>query len=206
MSEGFATPPPPSPGPAPRQRPATVTVASLLILVLVLAALAYVIATAATVGAMGDAFREIYAGTEMEDVAGVVGASSLIGGLIYLAIAITLGILTIFNNQGRNGSRIATWVVGGLGLCCGGLSLITYALGDITAGMGDDPQLPDTDEMVAIMERHLPGWLDPVLLTSNVLGVLALAVAVLLLALPPSNEFFRKPEPHFEPPGQPPVG
>jgi hypothetical protein len=206
MSEGFAAPPPPAP--APRKRPATVTIAGLLMLVVLVVSVVYLVTSLAVLGSMSDAFEQAYAGTELEDAAGFLAAFTLIAGAVYLLFGVALGILTIFNNQGRNGARITTWVVGGIGLCCGGLSLIGTAIGDFTAGMGaEDPDLPDNEEIVAILEEHVPGWYDPVIMTSTVVGVLALATALLLLALPPSNEFFRKPEPQFEPPpGYPPVG
>lgn len=205
MSEGFAAPPPPAP--APRRRPATVTIAGLLLLLVTLASVVYLVSSLTALGPMTEAFEEAYAGTELEDAAGFLAVFTTIAGVVYLLFGIALAILTIFNNQGRNGARITTWVLGGIGLCCGGLSLVTTALGDFTSGMGEDPNLPETEEVVAIMEEHLPGWYDPVILTTTVVGVLALAIGLLLLALPPSNEFFRKPPPQFEPPpGYPPVG
>lgn len=207
MSEGFAAPPPPAP--APRKRPTTVTVAGLLMLLVTLCAVIYLVASIAVLGDMTTGFEQAYAGTELEDTAGLLAASTLIAGVVYLLVGLTLAILTIFNNQGKNGARITTWVVGGLGLCCGGLSLISTAAGDFTAGMGEgqNQDLPDNEEVVEIIADHVPGWFDPVIMTTTVVGVLALAVALLLLALPPSNEFFRKPEQPFEPPpGYPPVG
>jgi small-conductance mechanosensitive channel len=206
MSEGFAAPPPPS-APAPRKRPATVTIAGILLLVVALTALIYLVASFAALPDLTTGFEEAYADTELADMAGVLAAFTVIAGVVYLLFGITLAILTVFNNQGRNGARITTWVVGGIALCCGGLSLLGTALGDATAGMGQqDPDLPDTEEVVEIIAQYQPAWFEPVTITSNVVGVLALAAALLLLALPPSNEFFRKPEPQFEPPGYPPVG
>ncbi|QSB15011.1 hypothetical protein JQS43_01060 [Natronosporangium hydrolyticum] len=208
MSDGFTAPPPPS-APAPRTRPTTVTIAGILMLVVAVAALIYLIASVAALGDLSDGFEAAYEGTELADIAGVMAASTLIAGVVYLLFGIALAILTVFNNQGRNGSRIATWVVGGVGLCCGGVSLIGIALGDVTSGMGDtdDPNLPDTEEIVEIMAQYEPGWFAPLTTTSTVIGVLALAAGLLLLALPPSNEFFRKPEQQFQPPpGYPPVG
>lgn len=210
MSEGYAVPPPPGPPPA-RVRPATVTVAGLLILLVALAAVGYLVASIAAYPSFVDAFEQATAGTEAEDVAGFAAAGTLITGVVYLLIAAALAILTIFNNQGRNPARITTWVVGGLGLCCGGASLISIALGDFTANMGGgEGETLDSDAVEQALVEHVPGWFDPVILTSTVVGVLALLGALILLALPPSNEFFRKPAPPAGPspgyPGYPPVG
>lgn len=216
MSEGFGAPPPPPPppsGPPARVRPATVTAASWLLVIVAVIALVYLIASLAAMSDFNAAFEEAFAGTESEDFAGVASffAAVFTGG-IYLLVAVTLAILAVFNNQGKNPARITTWIVGGLGVCCGGLNLLGTALGDVSTSMGTSEDAPSQDEMEQILTEHLPGWLEPTLLTGNVLGVLAVAVALVLLALPPSNEFFRKPQPFeppapgYPPPSPPPVG
>ena len=206
MSE--ASPAPPPPMPAPRPRPATVTVAGLLMLLLALTAVVYVVASIVVLGPTTDAFNEAFAGTDLEDTGAVIAATSVATAVIYLLFGLALVILSVFNNRGRNGARIATWVVGGVALCCGGLSLISLAVPDLsTGGMGQQPDMPDAEEIERIVAEHLPSWYDPVIIGSSVVGVLALAVALLLLALPASNEFFRRPEqPPAQTPGYPPVG
>lgn len=206
MSEGYAAPPPQAP--APRTRPATVTVAGLLMLLVALSAVIYLVASVAVLGAMTDAFEEALIDTDLEGSGGLLAATTLLSGVVYLLFGLTLAILTIFNNRGRNGARITTWVVGGVALCCGGLSLISLAVPDLgTAGMGDQANGPDPEELERLLTENLPGWFEPVTIATSVVGVLALAAALLLLALPPSNEFFRKPPEPFEPaPGYPPVG
>jgi hypothetical protein len=208
MSEGYAAPPPPEP--ARRARPTTVTIAGLLMLLVALAAVVYLAASIAVLGAMTDAFNEALADSaDFQDAGSLFAATTLIAGIAYLLFGIALAILTIFNNQGRNGARITTWVVGGIGLCCGGLSLLSLAFSDLTSGgIGGGADMPEPEEMERILNEHLPSWYEPLTTAGNVVGVLALAVALILLALPASNEFFRKPEQLFEPPapGYPPVG
>lgn len=213
VSEGYAAPPPPAP--AARVRPTTVTLAGLMILLFLVAALVYLGASIAVLGPTTDAFNEAFAGTDFENSGGLFAATTLVGGIGYLLLAVTLGILTIFNNQGRNGTRIATWVIGGIGLCCGGLSLLSSAVSGMgTTGMPQDSTMPDPEELERILAEHLPGWYEPVVIVSNVGGVLLLAAALILLALPASNQFFRTPappatgpEPGYPPsPGLPPVG
>lgn len=202
--------PTPASGPADGKRPATVTIASVLVLVTALCSLVYLIASVASVGPMGDAFEEIFAGTEVEGTAASVASAFLIApGAVYFLFGITLAILTIFNNQGRNGTRIATWVVGGIGACCGGGQLLNLALQDATAanfqseGVED---VPSQEEMTRIINEHIPTWYEPTLLTTTVIGVLALGAALILLALPPSNEFFRRARGQSQegPPAPPP--
>lgn len=212
MSEGFAAPPPPVP--AARTRPTPVTVAGVMILLVIAAAVVYLAASIAVLGPTTDGFNEAFAGTEFEDAGAIFAATTLVAGIGYLLIAVTLGILTIFNNQGRNGARITTWVIGGIGLCCGGLALLSSALSGVgTAGAPQAPDMPDPEEMERILSEHIPGWFEPVTVAANIGGVLFLAVALILLALPAANEFFRKPsqpEPpapgYPEPPAYPPVG
>lgn len=200
MSEGYAAPPPPPGAPPARIRPATVTVASWLLVLVVVFAAVYLIASIAALPDFVDAFEEAFAGTESDDFATVAAWFTLIAGVVYLLVGIALAILAIFNNRGRNPARIVTWVVGGLGVCCGGLNLISTAVGSVTSNMGGGSDTPDAEEMERIFTEHLPGWLAPVTLTANLAGVLLVVAALLLLALPPSNEFFRKPEQPFEPP------
>ena len=58
-----------------------------------------------------------------------------------------------------------------------------------------------------IINEHVPGWYEPVTIATIVVGLLALIAALILLALPASNEFFRRrPEPEPPTPGYPPVG
>jgi hypothetical protein len=44
------------------------------------------------------------------------------------------------------------------------------------------------------------GWLQPFTTATSLISLLALLAAMILLALPPSNEYFRKPQASWEPP------
>jgi hypothetical protein len=66
---------------------------------------------------------------------------------------------------------------------------------------GDIDQEKITQDTAAL----IPEWITPV---STVLGVISLCAAiavVVLLLLPPSNPYFRKPEPVWTPPSYPPA-
>jgi hypothetical protein len=203
MSEGFATPPPPAP--ASRIRPATVSAATWLLLLT-----AAILATSAVlaftqVGTFADVYREAYAGTDLEDAAGLAGAGPVVGGIVNLLFAVGFVLLALFNRRGSNPARVVTWVLGGIALCCTGGSLaLTGLTSSIRMDTGDGPDPAEIDRM---LEDALPDWYPPVSLTLTVVALLALVLALILLALPPSNAFFRKPAQAFQPPpGYPPVG
>lgn len=193
MSGGYAVPP----VPAERVRPATVTISSLL---LMLTAIAYVIAFVVAMSIMGtvtDVFRDEFAGTNAEGAEGVAAGFYVAVAALNLLFAIGLTVLALLNNRGKNPARIVTWVLGGISLCCSGFGLLSSGLG--SGGFGSSGDV-DQEQVAQRLEDALPSWYEPVNLAVLVVSVLALAVALLLLALPPSNEFFRKPQQRFEPP------
>jgi hypothetical protein len=108
-----------------------------------------------------------------------------------------LAILGIFNNRGRNGARITTWIIGGIALCCSGFGLAGTALtssmdlgSSTTTGAASGPS---ADEVQAALDRVLPSWYQPLSTTLTVITLLCVLGAVILLALPASNAYFRKP-------------
>lgn len=200
---------------APRVRPTAVTVAGwLLFLVAGLQVLGLIVALT-QVGTISDVYEEAYRGTSAEDAAKVGAVASTLGTAgVGVLFAIAFVLLAIFNNRGKNPSRITTWVVGGLGVCCSGLGLLTVAVGNSFSVGNGDSDLPDPADVRQRVEDALPSWYAPVTLTATVLVLLSLVLTLILLALPPSNEFFRKREPVWQPPpayplsggGYPPPG
>jgi MFS family permease len=189
--------------PPPRQRPTVVTVSSsLLFLIAALYALALTILVP-QLGAMSDAYERVYAGTELEDSAGfgVIGAVGV--SVFMLALAAGLAVLGIFNNRGKNPSRITTWAIGGVLLCCSGIGLAAQGLLsgiEVESGTGPTPE-----EVEAAVEDALPSWYSTFQTLSTVIVLLSLVAALILLMLPAANEFFRKPPEIFEPPQYPPA-
>jgi hypothetical protein len=183
-------------------RPATVSTANLLLLVVAALYLIGFLINISAIGTMTEVFREEFAGTEAEggeSVAAIViiGAASI--NLIFAAGFIVLAML---NNRGKNAARIVTWVVGAIALCCNGLGLVGQGLGTMGTAGGDI----DAEELERRLTEALPSWFDGANLAVMVLTLLGLLAALILLALPASNEFFRRPEPNFEPPpNYPPV-
>lgn len=188
--------------PPERQRPTVVTISSaLLFLVAAIYALGFVILIS-QYGAVSDAYESVYAGTDFEGTE-TFGSITFVGaGAFTLLLAGGLAVLAIFNNRGKNPSRIVTWVVGGVLLCCLGVGLAAQGVMsgiEVDAGNG-----PTQSEVESAITDALPGWYGTWEVLSTVISVLALIGAIVLLLLPASNEFFRKPPEVFEPPQYPP--
>ncbi len=114
--------------PAPRTRPAVVTVSSYLLYVAAAVSLISAVLSLTQLGTITRVYRDAYAGTSGEGAEAVVVATSVIGVVFNILFAVGLVILAVFNNRGRQGARITTWVVGGLSLCCSGLGVAGTAL------------------------------------------------------------------------------
>lgn len=196
-------------GPAPRSRPVTVTVAAYLLYAVAVLQVVNAILAFSTYGTLRDAIQNAYAGTEFEGSEGIVAAVAVGGGVINLLLGLGFVALGFYDSKGKNPARIVTWVVGGISLCCLGLGLGSNALvGTMnadTSGAG-----PSSDEIQRQVNAALPGWYNGLTTTVSVLGLLVILAVVILLALPASNEFFRKPaaegwNPQYPGyPGQPP--
>ncbi|MGW3889203.1 hypothetical protein ACWD69_10995 [Micromonospora chokoriensis] len=185
-----------------RQRPSIVSISSYLLYLFLACQVISLIITLSTIGKTRDALRDAYAGSTVENadqVADVFLAVGVGGAIVLLLLAIVLGVLALFNNQGRNGARITTWIVGGIMVCCSGLGLLSSAGGGFTGGQasGDGPS---GEEVQRRIEEALPSWVTPVSLLLGVISLIALITALILLALPKANEFFRKPTAAWEPP------
>ena len=190
--------------PAPPQevRPASVTISSyLLFLVAALQAIGLVLAIS-VLGRTMEVYEEAFAGTEMADQAGLVATVGLVVGVGFgLLLAIGLVVLAVLNNRGKNPARIVTWVLGGLFLCCLGGGLTISAAGNaLDFGPGGAGNGPDQAEVERMLEDRLPSWYVPADLTIDILAFVALLVALILLALPSANRFFRNPQTVWEPP------
>lgn len=193
-----------------RSRPGVVTAASYL---LYLVAASQVVGGVIVIGgldAMQRAYEHAYADfPELRDAAGgialVTVGISVVFALIFAAGFITLGIL---DGKGKNAARIVTWVMAGLGVCCFGAGSAGQALNGMLSGMGGTggTNQPDPAEIQRTLTEALPSWYYPATTAINVINLLAVIAVIILLALPASNEFFRRPAPAVEVPGYPPLG
>jgi hypothetical protein len=194
--------------PAPRVRPGTVTAAIGLLYLVAVAQVAGLVLALSYAGTVRDVYTKAYQGTDAEDaiklVTTLASGVSIVLGLLFAAAFV---ILAILNGKGKNPARITTWVIGGIALCCIGFGLATSAAGNSFTMRGNNTNLPDPAEVRRQLNAALPSWYNGLSVTLSLIGLLALLAALILLALPPSNEFFRKPQPQWQPPaGYPPVG
>jgi len=199
----YATPPPPA-----RQRPTVVTVSSALLIVVAVMQLVGFAIVLSQLGTLSEIYQEAYEGTSLESQAGISTATTVASAVISLLLAAGLVALAILNAKGKNPARIVTWVLGGILICLSGCGLLSTAI-SMQSVQSDSLGGFDPQELERLMTERLPGWYEPVSLATSVIGLLSLVVALILLALPAANQFFRKPEPPLEelpPPAYPPVG
>ncbi|MCM4081708.1 hypothetical protein [Paractinoplanes hotanensis] len=149
-------------------------------------------------GQLTDAIRDVYAGTEAEGAESFIGAIFVGGAIVNLLIGIGFAVLALFDGRGKNPARIVTWVIGGISLCCFGVSLGSTALAG-SMGTGTTTGGPSEAEVQQRLEEALPSWYSASNTTLSVIALLAILATVILLALPAANEFFRKPAAAWDP-------
>ncbi|MEU8299023.1 hypothetical protein AB0C04_17270 [Micromonospora sp. NPDC048909] len=109
-------------------------------------------------------------------------------GLLVALSAVTLLLLSLANLAGWNWTRVGTWALGGVTLMVAACGL---ALDLIPTG-GASPDTTDWDAVHAVAAQLMPGWAEPVGNISGLVASPALLCALVLLALPPANAFYRK--------------
>ncbi|MBV1852122.1 hypothetical protein [Catellatospora tritici] len=209
------TPPPPSgytAPPAPGSRPGPVTLSAMLLhlvaaLLVITAAIQVYTATQIPAGLIEDIYVDAGADREMASSFGSIFTVMffIIAG-VYLLVAIMFVVLGLFTGKGKQWARITAWVFSGLGICCYGCGLVSNGANGMLSGMsGQNTGGIDQSEITARVADITPGWATPVSIALSVIGLLALIAVAVLLALPPSNNFFRKPAPEWVPPTYPTV-
>jgi hypothetical protein len=123
----------------------------------------------------------------------------IVGVVIAILFAVAWIVLGMLNARGKNPARIITWVLGGIFLCCTGFGLVGNAFSSMfTPGSANGV---DQAEIQRQINAALPGWYRPVSITLSVVEILAVLVALILLALPASHPYFRRPAPQsWQPP------
>lgn len=188
-----------------QQRPVVVTVAGYLLFATAALTVLSVLASIVSIGPTMDVYADAYAGTAAEGTEAVVIGSLVFGVVVNLLLAAGYVALAIFNNKGKNPSRVTTWVIGGLSICCTGFGLagtaLSSAMTGLTADLPSESGMPDPEAVNRQLTDAIPAWVTPVTVVTSVLTLLFLLAVVILLALPPANDFFRKPAGVWQPPG-----
>lgn len=204
---GYLVPPQPGANPA---RPGTVSIASMLLYLLALIQLisaGLVIYTASFYDK--EKIEQIYldngAPSELAETTATATTFSIYFGVAFaLIFGVVYLVLAIFVGKGKQWARITTWVWAGLvGVCCGIFALGGNAASGLLSGMGGTTsgfdQVKAQEQIVALA----PGWLNTMSVVLSGISLLAAIVVIVLLALPPSNPFFRKVESQWTPPTYP---
>lgn len=183
-------------------RPTVVTAAVACLFVLAGVQLVSAVITVVAYGPMIDAARDYAGGTSDGDIVVTSLQIGRYGGFAIAAIfAIGYAVLGMFTGRGKNVARIIAWVVLGIGLCCNAGSLVSTAAGGMlnTSGSSSTGSV-DMDELQRRMQDATPGWSTVAAYLLLAVSLIAGLAAVILLALPAANEFFRKVQPAWEPP------
>ncbi|MEV4659802.1 hypothetical protein [Micromonospora sp. NPDC049301] len=169
-----------------RRMPALVVGSSLLLVLSGLARLGQVAAEAVNQDAYLTAHERVgtpstFAALPMVFLMGV----ALVVSLVALAILL----LALVNLVGRNWTRVVTWIIGGVTLVVAGC---WRALALIPDPSGDVPEVPEWDSVKAVAGQLIPAWVEPVATVTGLVASPSLLVALVLLALPPANAFYRR--------------
>jgi len=160
----------------------------------------------ANVGTTVDAIRDAAGtGPDVDSMISITKVSAYGGVVVYLLFAAGWILLGLFDLRGKQVARIITWVLAGLSLCCTSAGLFSVAASNLTAGNNQINGV-SASEIQRRVEEAQPAYIKPVTLTLLVVDALLILAVIILLALPQSNDFFRKrPESIWEPPlpGQP---
>jgi hypothetical protein len=128
--------------------------------------------------------------------------STYLGAALAIVLIALFIVLAVFVNKGKQWARITTWIISGLVVCCGAAGFVLTGLVDSMLGMAEQGGV-DAAAILKDTEALVPGWLGTVSLVLSVIQLVAAIAVIVLLLLPPSNPYFRKVEPQWQPPPYP---
>lgn len=147
------------------------------------------------------------AGVTASDVSGLITIMFAAIAAVYLVFAVFYLVLGLLNNRGNRPSRILSWILSGIGLLCCGMFGLIGKIGETTYSVNETEY---QDEMTQAVEAATPSWVNALDWVTLLMFVVGSLIIIILLAVPASNEFFRKEDPAMGPypgqPGQPPYG
>jgi hypothetical protein len=189
--------------PGGKSRPATVTAASGLLFVCAAVEVASVVLSVIRIGPVLSVLNDEFANSSAADTVRATFTVGIIAGVVIAAVfAIGTVVLGLLLRKGKNPARIVTWVLGGIGVLCYACGLGGSALGSSLNGMGATSN-PDAEAIQKRLTEAVPGWQTALGTAASVVLLLALLAVIILLALPASNEFFRKEQEVWVPPSWP---
>lgn len=182
------------------RRPATVSAASIVLSVVVLVDLVAAVLGWIVLDSHMDAIRDVISGASHDPSYADENANSVISGYVQgvlissavlLAFSVSYAVNGLLILAGKNVARILIWVTAGLdvGFTCCGLALNAAPPDTDLIGGGT---LHGADLQQAISDAE-PVWAQAIRLPATAAWAIALIAAVVLLALPASHAFFRRP-------------
>ncbi|MEU7586521.1 hypothetical protein AB0A95_09500 [Micromonospora sp. NPDC049230] len=179
---------------APARRPAVVLIAASVLWVMAVASLAYAVVDLLALGGTVDAFRSAARDTaaspeQIDDVVTLLRATGVLSAVLAALSVPVLAGLALGLVAARNGARVATWVISGLGVlggCCSVAVLIGERAAPLQLG-ADDQALA---ELLGLVGDAYPSWWIPLNAGLSVGQVLGYLVVAVLLALPAANAWF----------------
>jgi hypothetical protein len=171
------------------------------------AALAYAVVDLAVLGGTVDAFRSAARDTsaspeQIADVVTLIRASVVLSAVLAALYAPVLAGLALGLLAGRNGARVATWVISGLGLlagCCSVAVLVGERAAPLQLGSGEQA----VAELLGLVGDAYPSWWIPLNAGLSVAQGLGYLVVASLLALPAANAWFGRHRSTAPPPFTP---
>jgi hypothetical protein len=176
--------------PVARTRPTVVTVATNLLYLVAAVQVVAAVNGLSVVGRMSTVVGNAYTGTAASAAKTAIVGTVVFSAVVEILFGAGLAILAIFNNRGKQGSRITTWVIGGIALCCNGLGVLgsgSSFQSRLDPGNGG----PSSAELQRQIRDALPSWYTGISILLAVVSLLALLAVIILLALPAANQYFR---------------
>jgi hypothetical protein len=172
-----------------------VSVASALLFLGVVCLLAIAVAQFVVVEPTGRAM-EAAVDTPGEEGSGTLFAGVLYGGggSLNVLFAIALAVLAGLDLAGKRAARVMTWIVAPLTvLCCGcGSAIYSNLIFNSTMAGSSTGNTDLTAEQVQALGDALPPWFTPTVLLLVAVLLMCVIGTTIALALPASNEYFRK--------------
>jgi len=203
MSSEPINPVPYEPEPVPRSEktpPPTVVYAAwsqyAILALAVVSTIITVVSTTDLVSQMRDSLeRSDTLSSEATTILSLIQFVTIGLAVVMLLFAVGIGILGYFNLRGKNGARITTWVLAGIGLACGvcsGVSAPFSTSTDVTVTGGDEMTRAVNEALAGV---DVPAWQNTASIILLLISTLLYLAVIILLALPNSNDYFRKDPP-----------
>ncbi len=110
--------------------------------------------------------------------------------IVFFVLLIALHVLSVFLlSAPRNGGRVVAWIVNGATVLCCGCGFGTGLLGQA----GSNAPSTATNQSVRFSTDAVPGVYDLIIGLGATLAILSAIAVIVLLILPASSDYFRKP-------------